>query len=472
MMRTTKHSLEQMGANKEHLYFIGIGGAGMSSLAQVFLAVGHQVSGSDIKQSANTKALAALGANVMIGHSASNIPPSATVVVSSAIRPDNPELTAARAAGLEVIQRAQLLARLMETKRGIAVAGTHGKTTTTSMAAVMMVAGGMDPTYLIGGELNDIGSGAKSGAGEFVVAEADESDASLLNLRPEIAVVTNIEADHLDFYDSLADIQDVFIKFINNLPAGGAAIICVDSPAVREILPSLKARLITYGLDTPETDFRAGDIKSSGDGSTFTVWRGARRLGEATIAQPGVHNVANALAVIVLGLTLGLSFDKAAAGVSAFKGVRRRFQIKGCRRAVTVVDDYAHHPSEVAATLRAAKSGDWRRVVAVFQPHRYSRTSLLGADFGRAFGDADTVIVTDVYAAGEEPLPGVDGKLIVNYILEEDPFKDVAYFPKKADISNYVAGLLAGGDIFLTLGAGDIWALGEELLEELAGHEA
>ncbi len=444
----------------------------MSCLAQVFISIGYDVSGSDIKESANTKALSGLGASVAIGHDAKNIAADATVVVSSAIRADNPELVAAREAGAVIMQRAQLLAKLMETKRGIAIAGTHGKTTTTSMAAVMMDAGGLEPTYLIGGELNDVGSGAKNGTGEFIVAEADESDASLLNLRPEIAVITNIEADHLDFYDSLADIQKVFIEFVNNLPANGAAIVCVDSPALCEIMPELKANLITYGLDNDEAEWRAADIRTGSAGATFTVWRGAERLGEATITQPGVHNVSNALAVITLGMTLGLTFAAAAAGVEAFTGVRRRFQMKGSEHAITVVDDYAHHPSEVAATLRAAKSGDWRRVVAAFQPHRYSRTSLLGADFGRAFADADTVIVTDVYAAGEEPIPGVDGKLIVDYILEEDPFKDVAYFPKKADISGYAAGRLAGGDIFLTLGAGDIWVLGEELLEELADYEA
>ncbi len=472
MITRSTRITKQTKPDNKNLHFIGIGGAGMSSLAQVFLSIGYAVSGSDIKESANTKALSGMGAKVKIGHAAKNVTPGATVVVSSAIRSDNPELGAAREAGAEIIQRAQLLARLMETKRGIAIAGTHGKTTTTSMAAVMMEAGGLEPTYLIGGELNDVGSGAKNGAGEFIVAEADESDASLLNLRPEIAVITNIEADHLDFYDSLADIQKVFIEFVNNLPANGIAIVCADSPALREIMPALKRSFITYGLENDDADWRVSDIETGAAGSTFSVWQGLERLGEATIAQPGVHNVSNALAVIVLGLTLGLTFEAAAAGVGAFTGVRRRFQVKGFENEITVVDDYAHHPSEVAATLRAAKSGDWRRVVAAFQPHRYSRTSLLGADFGRAFGDADTVIVTDVYAAGEEPIPGVDGKLIVDYILAEDPFKDVAYFPKKADISDYAAGRLAGGDIFLTLGAGDIWALGEELLEELADNEA
>jgi UDP-N-acetylmuramate--alanine ligase len=458
-------------ANKERLHFIGIGGAGMSSLAHVFIELGYPVSGSDIKESANTKNLSKAGASVFIGHAAENLKNADTVVVSSAIRIENPELIAAREQGLVVIQRAQLLARLMEEMRGIAIAGTHGKTTTTSMAAVMMETAGLKPTYLIGGELNDIGSGAKFGGGEYVVAEADESDASLLNLRPEIAVVTNLEADHLDFYESIEDIKNVFIEFLNRIPERGAAIVCADSPALTEILPSVKCRLISYSLIDKDADFFAADIICDSAGSLFDVWQNGRKLGRTRICQPGEHNVANALAVITLGMTLGLDFLAASAGVGAFTGVRRRFQVKGTAGDITVVDDYAHHPSEVAATLKAAKSGNWRKVISVFQPHRYSRTSFLSGDFGLAFADADTVIVTDVYAAGEEPLPGVDGKLIVDSILENEPYKDVAYFPKKSDIGGYVAERAGKGDIFLTMGAGDIWALGEEVLEELKNNE-
>jgi UDP-N-acetylmuramate--alanine ligase len=455
---------------KERLHFIGIGGAGMSSLAQVFMDLGYDVSGSDIKESANTRQLIKDGAVVAIGHDEANIKGAGTIIVSSAIREDNPELKAANKAGTPVLQRAQLLAKLMEEKKGIAIAGTHGKTTTTSMAAVMMDAAGLDPTYLIGGELNDIGSGAQRGRGEFVVAEADESDASLLNLRPAYAVVTNIEADHLDFYDSIDQIKDVFVEFLNNLPPDGLAILCVDSPGVVDILPRVKRNYVTYSVNG-DADFRATDIEVCGDGSKFTVWQGGKKLGTLKISSPGRHNVGNALAVITMGITVGVPYAKAAAGVTSFTGVRRRFQMKGAARNVTVVDDYAHHPSEVAATLQAAKAGIWGRVITVFQPHRYSRTNFLHEDFGRVFKDADAVIVTDVYSAGEEPLPGVDGKLIVNSILESEPYKDVAYFPKKSDISDYVTGRLIGGDILLTMGAGDIWSLGEEVLEVLGKDE-
>jgi UDP-N-acetylmuramate--alanine ligase len=442
----------------------------MSSLAQVFIDLGYGVSGSDIKESANTKQLTSDGATVFIGHDASNIEGADTVIVSSAIRKENPELAAANKTGVTVLQRAQLLAKLMEEKKGVAIAGTHGKTTTTSMAAVMMEEAGLDPTYLIGGELNDIGSGAKYGRGEFVVAEADESDASLLNLRPAYAVVTNIEADHLDFYKSIEEIKNVFIEFINNLPPDGLAILGIDSPGVVDILPRVSRNYVTYSVKG-EADFKATDVESWKTGSKFTVWQGGKKLGSLKITSPGLHNVGNALAVIAMGTAVGIPFTKAAAGVSSFTGVRRRFQNKGMARNVTVVDDYAHHPSEVAATLQAAKSGIWSRVITVFQPHRYSRTNFLHEDFGRVFKDADAVIVTDVYAAGEEPLPGVDGKLIVDSILETEPYKDVAYFPKKSDISDYVTERLIGGDILLTMGAGDIWALGEEVLEALAKNE-
>ena len=452
--------------NNGKLHFIGIGGAGMSCLAHVFLDLGYEVSGSDIKESANTRALTKTGASVRIGHDPANLKGAGTVIVSSAIRPDNPELIAAKKAGLPVLQRAELLDKLMRRKRGIAIAGTHGKTTTTSMAAVMMEFCGLEPTYLIGGELNDIGSGAKYGAGEFLVAEADESDASLLKYAPEIAVVTNIEADHLDFYGSLDEIKDVFREFLNRLPKNGFAIVCLDSQALTEIMPDLKCRIKTYSIQG-EADFRATGIRQEKTGSSFEVVVDGSKQGRVRISSPGRHNVANALAVMALGLSIGLPFKDAAAGVKAFTGVRRRFQIKGVAKQITVVDDYAHHPSEIAATLEAARTGQWRRVVTIFQPHRYSRTKFLHEEFGRVFGAADEVIITDVYGAGEEPEPGVDGKLIVDSILEEEPYKMVAYFPKKGDAGDYIAGRLGAGDILLTMGAGDIWALGEEVLEEI-----
>lgn len=438
----------------------------MSCLAQVYSAIGYKITGSDIKESANTKSLEKTGAGVYIGHDAGNVEGASVVVVSSAIRSDNPEVLAAAERGIPVMQRAELLAMLMKLKRGVAVAGTHGKTTTTSMIGRMLEQTGMDPTYLIGGELNDIGSGARAGNGEFLVAEADESDASLLNLDPEIAVVTNIETDHMDFYKSLGQIQDVFVKFLEKIPKKGYAVLCHDDANIRRLMPGLSCRFRTYGLE-PEADYRATDIRLNQSKTTFKVTRDGKPLGEATLQVPGLHNVYNALATIAVGLEIGLDFESVAAGLGAFNGVRRRFQQKGVESNITVVDDYAHHPSEISATLDAARTGEWNRIVSVFQPHRYTRTNCLHEDFGRSFGNADVVIVTDIYAADEEPIPGVDGKLIVDSILMSEPYKEIAYLPKKTDVSQYLLGVLGEGDLLLTLGAGDVWVVGEEVLSGL-----
>lgn len=438
----------------------------MSSLAVVFLAQGFSVSGSDIKESANTKALRASGATVMIGHKPENVSGASVVVASSAIRPDNTELAAAGEAGITVIQRAQLLAYLMDTKRGIAVAGTHGKTTTTSMISQVLDGAGLDPTFLIGGELNDIGSGARSGGGEFLVAEADESDGSLLCYRPEIAVITNVEADHLDYYPSIVEIKDVFKRFLAVVPEHGYAVICLDDKVASELAGDAPCKCHTYGFDEA-ADFAARDVHLGVGETTFTAVRAGRELGRVTIKVPGRHNVENTLATLAVGMLIGLPFKRVAKGLRAFGGVRRRFQYKGEAASVTIVDDYAHHPSEVAATLEAATTGDWSRVVSVFQPHRYSRTNHLHAEFGASFTHADLVVVTDVYAAGEDAIPGVDGKLVVDSILEADPKKQVAYLPKKTDVAHYLLSVLGRGDLLLTLGAGDVWSVGEEVLHEL-----
>lgn len=467
-MSTDKRKSNQLMELKkgDRIHFVGIGGAGMSCLAQVYTALGYEISGSDIKESANTKSLEKTGARVYIGHDVDNVEGASVVVVSSAIRDDNPEVIQAEENDIPVIQRAELLAILMRLKRGIAVAGTHGKTTTTSMIGRMLEDCGEDPTYLIGGELNDIGSGARSGKGEFLVAEADESDASLLNLDPEIAVVTNIEADHLDFYKSLAEIEDVFHRFLEKIPDNGYAVLCYDDPNIRRLIPKLTCKFRTYGFE-PDADYVAQDIRLTSGETTFQVLKDGKEIGRASLKVPGLHNVYNALGTIAVGLELGLDFQCISAAVASFGGVRRRFQQKGIESKITVVDDYAHHPSEVLATLDAARTGEWNRIISVFQPHRYSRTHCLHEAFGRSFGKADIVIITDVYAADEEPIPGVDGKLVVDSILMSEPHKDIAYLPKKTDVSQYLLGMLDEGDLLLTLGAGDVWVVGEEVLSGL-----
>ncbi len=451
------------------VHFVGIGGAGMSSLAQVLLARGFNVTGSDIKESANTKRLKSMGARVANGHHPDNVNGASLVVVSSAIPSKNSEVIGAEGRRIPVIQRAELLAYLMDERRGIAVAGTHGKTTTTSMISLMLDRNGLDPTFLIGGELNDIGSGAQHGEGDFLIAEADESDGSLLHLRPEIAVLTNIEADHLDYYKSLKRIKDVFVEFLNRLPRDGFALISSDDPVSRKILPSLRCSYYTYGLDR-RNDFRAKNVGLNDGKVRFDVFKEDENLGSISLKIPGLHNVYNALATVSLGNLLKLPFKKCADALHGFSGVRRRFQRIGEACQITLVDDYAHHPSEIRATLKAARTGDWQRVVCVFQPHRYTRTNFLYAEFGKAFKEADLVVVTDVYAAHEEPIPGVDGKLIVDSILKEEPYKQVVYLPKRGDISGFLLSALEGGDILLTLGAGDVWVVGSEVLTKLRNN--
>ena len=455
--------------NVKCLHFVGIGGAGMSSLAVVYLSRGSGVTGSDIKESTNTSSLREQGAEVFIGHNEKNVIGADLVVVSSAIPSSNCEVLEAKRRKLPIISRAELLAFLMSEKDGIAIAGTHGKTTTTSMISLMLDKNGLDPTFLIGGELNDIGSGAKHGKGKYLVAEADESDGSLLCLKPKIAVLTNVEADHLDYYRSLREIEETFINFLNQLPSDGYALICGDHPVSKKLLSSLKGRYYIYGLGN-DCHFQAKKIKLTIDRSQFDFCQGEEKLGTVSLGIPGLHNVYNALATISLGILLGLAFEGCARAIKDFSGVRRRFQYLGEAANITLVDDYAHHPSEVEATLKAARTGNWNRVITVFQPHRYTRTSHLHSDFGKAFFDADMVVITDVYAADEEPIPGVDGKLIVDSILREEPYKNVAYLPKKADICDFLLSVLEEGDVLLTMGAGDVWMVGSEILSELKNN--
>lgn len=442
----------------------------MSGIARVLIAQGHEVTGSDLKESRNTARLRELGATVFVGHSKDNLGKPEAVVVSSAIPDSNPELLAARKRLIPVLPRAAMLAQLVEGKTSIAVAGTHGKTTTTSLIAHVLERCGLDPTFLIGGELNDIGSNAKCGQGEYLIAEADESDGSLLLLKPTIAVITNIEADHLDHFADIDEIDQVFLRFLSQLPETGCAIMCGDHPGVQRLMARTGAKHMTYGFSSGN-DVRGEVTELGGTGSSFNAFAGEDLLGAFHLTIPGAHNVLNALAAVALARMLELDLEQVSAALSSFAGVQRRFQELGRTDGITVVDDYAHHPSEVMATLAAAGTGDWRRVLCVFQPHRYSRTKSLGADFGLAFDDTDVVVITDVYSAGEEPVPGVTGKLLVEAVLKNNPRKNVVYLPKKNQIADWLYLNSKPGDLVLTMGAGDIWSAGEELLRLLESPE-
>ncbi len=455
----------------QHVHFVGIGGAGMSGIAQVLLEMGCRVSGSDLKESRNTERLKSNGATIEIGHRAQNIGDADVVVISSAIPAKNPELTFARAQGIPVLLRAEMLARLCHGKRSIAVAGTHGKTTTTSMIARMINVGGLDPTFLIGGELNDIGGNAKYGEGEYLVAEADESDKSFLHLNPHVVVLTNIEADHLECYGSLDQIEAVFRQFIQKVPRDGFVVASADHANVCRLMDSVDQKFITYGLKK-HNDFYARDLEFRSLKSTFQVFHKDRSIAEAYLSVPGVHNVHNALAAFALGVALNLPVKGIIESLASFNGVQRRFQFKGELSRVTVVDDYAHHPTELKATLEAARKGPWKRIICVFQPHRFSRTKFLGNEFKDAFAQADLAILTDIYAAGEPPVPGVTGKILVEAILEDNPRKPVIYIPRKSQILSFLAANLRDGDLVLTTGAGDIWTVGEGLLNMLEADQA
>lgn len=443
----------------------------MSAIAKVLLELGMPVSGSDIKESANCVRLREQGAEITIGHASENVTGAATVVISSAIPESNPEIVAAREQGIEVLVRAQMLAKLGESKTTIAVAGTHGKTTTTSMIALVLERGGLQPTFLIGGEVNDIGSNAKHGAGDLMVVEADESDGSFLHLSPHVAVVTNVEADHLDHYQTLDRVHAAFEDFLKKVPSDGAAVICGDDKDLLAIAGRAGVKTVTYGF-ADSNDFVASDVCASDGGTSFSVSERGRELGRAALRVPGKHNVANGMATIALCRRLGMEFETIAEVLSQFSGVQRRFQRMGCERDVTVVDDYAHHPTEVRATLAAARDGRWQRVVCVFQPHRFSRTKLLGNQFDSAFDDADIVVLTEVYGAGEEPEPGVSGKLLVDAVLHRRPRSQVAYIPKRAGIASYLRDSVRQGDLVITMGAGDVWTVGTELLEAMTEHGA
>nr|WP_281054651.1 UDP-N-acetylmuramate--L-alanine ligase [Thermosediminibacter oceani] len=450
--------------NCKRIHFIGIGGTGMSGIAKIVMELGYEVSGSDLKFSEALNRLKEEGARVFIGHDAANIRGADLVVVSSAIPPTNPEYVEAIKNDIPVIHRADMLSTLMATRKGIAVSGAHGKTTTTSMISLVLEKGGMSPTVVIGGELNDIGGNATLGKGEYMVAEADESDGSFLKLTPYIAVVTNIENDHMDHYKDMESMKEAYRKFIMNLKKDGFALLGTDNEHVRDVMKRVDVPYFTYGINYP-ADYMPKNIHIEGVDSRFEVYYRNERLGELELHVPGMHNIYNATAAVAVGHRLGLKMEDIAGALQAFRGVQRRFQLIGEVGGVRVVDDYAHHPTEIKATLKAAKLLNPNKLYAVFQPHRYTRTKMLAEEFGNAFEDADEVIITRLYSAGEAPIPGVSSMLIVEALKRSG--KNVTYIDDKEKIPDYLAERVVPGDFVLTIGAGDIYKVAYDTVGKL-----
>lgn len=450
----------------QHIHFVGIGGIGMSGIAEVLLNLGYRVSGSDARKSAITARLEKLGASVYEGHAASNIEGAQVVVTSTAVRGDNPEVVEAQRNKVPVIPRAEMLAELMRLKYGIAIAGSHGKTTTTSMVATLLDKAGVDPTVVVGGRVNTLGSNAKLGRGDFMVVEADESDKSFLKLSPTIAVVTNIDLEHLDFYTGIEEIRDHFVQFVNKVPFYGAVIICLDDTNVQTIIPQIKRRVITYGMRA-HAEIAASEVQILREsfGSEFTVKHRGETLGRVKLNVPGEHNVCNALAAVAVALELEIPFEKIAAGLEAFNGAGRRFEIKGMVEAqnIMVVDDYGHHPTEIRATLAAAKTSG-RRIVTLFQPHRYTRTAALHEEFARAFYDADVVLLSEIYAASEDPIEGVTAQALAEE-TEKYGHRSVRYIGAIEGGADALKAIVQPGDLVITLGAGSVSKVGDEFLQ-------
>ncbi|MEA2014003.1 MAG: UDP-N-acetylmuramate--L-alanine ligase [Thermodesulfobacteriota bacterium] len=454
----------------KQIHFIGIGGIGMSGIAEVLLNLGYKISGSDIEMSDITARLESLGAVICRGHRSSNLINADVVVKSTAVGEDNPEVIEAHSRKIPVIPRAEMLAELLKMKYSIAVSGCHGKTTTTSIISTVLDYGGLDPTMVIGGRLDRIGSNARLGEGEIIVAEADESDGSFLQLNPYIAVITNIDREHLDYYPGIGEIKDAFLQFANSVPFYGSVILCGDCNNVRDILPRVKRKTITYGIHN-DTDFRADDISFSGLMSRFSLYHREKLLGEIEMQVPGLFNVYNSMAAVAVSLELGMEFSTIQKGLSAYKGVYRRLEIKGQAGGVTVVDDYGHHPTEIKAVLAAAKNAwEGRRFVVIFQPHRYSRTSVLFDEFLDSFADADILILTDIYAASEKEIKGVHSINLCKGIKDQG-HGDVIYLSSFKEIIDHVSDMVKPGDVIITLGAGDVWKTGDVLLERLGDRD-
>ncbi|MFC1517868.1 UDP-N-acetylmuramate--L-alanine ligase [Candidatus Margulisiibacteriota bacterium] len=462
--------LKDLTKNKV-IHFIGIGGAGMSAIARILLLQGYHITGSDAKESANTLRLQELGAHVFIGHDTSHIREANIIVASAAIKADNIELIAASKRNLEIYGRAQMLSWLMsQAKTSIAFAGTHGKTTTSSMASLLFIRTKLKPTFLVGSELLDLGTNADMGDWDYFLAEADESDGSILQLDPTIMVLTNIEADHLEHFGNFENIIDTFAKCVEKLPKDkGVLITQGDQWGVKGFLKKLKeenklpAKVVTYGLEA-DMDLRPGNIRLREHGSKFTVFYKDKQLGEVELSIPGTHNILNALSIIACGFEAGLSFAQISVNLKSFTGTKRRFNLIGDVQNVLIFDDYGHHPTEIAATLEAAKhSWQDRRLICIFQPHRYTRTMFLAHEFAQCFQHADIVILTDIYAAYEKPIPGITTDAIVKLMKEKTP----VYIPKKEEISNYIAEHAQSGDLIITMGAGDIHIVAKEILSRL-----
>ncbi len=454
----------------QQIHFVGIGGAGMSGIAEVLLNMGYRVTGSDLRRNEAVERLERLGAKVFIGHEPSHVEGAHVVVYSSAVSKDNVEVQVARQRQIPTIPRAEMLAELMRLKYGIAVAGTHGKTTTTSMVAAVLAEGGFDPTIVVGGRIQGLSANARLGQGEYLVAEADESDGSFLKLTPTIAVVTTIDAEHLDHWGDVEAISEAFLAFINKVPFYGVAVLCLDQPYIQRLIPRVEKRLTTYGLESG-ADFTARRLALSGVTSRFEVLHRGHALGECALQVPGRHNVLNALAAIAVGMDLEIPFASIQRALAGFAGVQRRFQVKGEAGGVLVVDDYGHHPAEIRATLAAAKAGFDRRVITVFQPHRYTRTLHLRQEFLTAFYQSDVLVVMDIYPAGEPPIPGVHARDLADGIASHG-HREVVYLDNdRHRILDYLCEITRPGDLVLTLGAGDVGTLGEELLVRLGVQE-
>lgn len=435
----------------------------MSGIAELLLNLGYQVSGSDLKQSPQTDRLIALGGTIKIGHDGANVRDAHVVVTSTAVHPDNVEVLKAHKLHIPVIPRVEMLAELMRLKYGVAVAGAHGKTTATSMIATVLERGGFDPTAVIGGRLNAFGSNAKLGKGDYLVAEADESDGSFLKLSPTIAIVTNIDREHLDHYASLKEIRSAFVAFVNKVPFYGAAIVCLDNPNIQAIMPQIERRTVTYGIKG-SADLVARGAEYGDFGSSCAVEYRGKRVGTLKLRIPGEHGILNALSAIATGLELDIPYKIIAAALESFQNADRRFQVKGERNGVLVVDDYGHHPTEITATLKAARQSCSRRIVAVFQPHRYTRVQALEREFAQSFHDADLVVVAPIYAAGEKEMPGVTAKNLV-VLMQELGHCKTLYANDFSLIGKILEETLRDGDLLLTLGAGDIWRVGEKYLD-------
>ncbi len=447
----------------KRIHFIGIGGSGMSGIAEVLINQGYEVSGSDRAKTPVTDHLEQLGAKIFFEHAPGNIKNSQVVVASSAIGPDNVEVVAAKESMIPVIPRAEMLAELMRMKYGIAIAGTHGKTTTTSLVSTVLAGGHLDPTVVIGGRLKNIGSHAKLGQSEFLVAEADESDGSFLKLSPTIAVVTTLDEEHMEFYLTLENMKNTFLEFINKIPFYGSAILCLDDPNIQSLIPSVEKRYITYGL-TSQADYTARNISIEGLKTYFTVYHQGKELGRILSGALGRHNVLNTLAAVAVGMELDLDFQTVASSLTHFEGVQRRFEIVEQSDELTLIDDYGHHPVEIIATLKTAKEA-WpdRRLVVLFQPHRYSRTKLLMEDFWSSFNDADHLLVMDIFPAGEAPIENVHARDLVEGV-HECGHKSAEYVEHRNGVNERLSHLLKPGDVLMTLGAGDVWKLGRDFL--------